>query len=195
MPAVGARAGPETMRKAPIRKAIKTPSAGSSNAWMIHEKALKEFERGVGHLQRRNYTEALERFQAVLEGYPQEKELLDRAQVYMRICKEMGDRKAPQPKTTDEVFYFGVIKANDADYDEAVKLFERALQESPKDEKIHYLMASTLALKGDRREALSHLTQAIELNATNRIYARNDPDFEPLRDDETFQDLIHPEEM
>ncbi len=185
------------MRKAAIRKSIKTsaPGTGSSNTWMIHEKALKEFERGVAHLQRQNYAEAQERFQAVAQDYAQEKELVDRAQVYIRICKDRGDRKAPQPKTTDEMFYFGVIKANEADYDEAVRLFERALEAAPKDEKIHYVMASTLALKGDRREALDHLKQAIELNATNRIYAINDPDFEPLRDDETFQELIHPEEM
>ena len=183
------------MKKAAPRKPAKAPATTATNTWMIHEKALKEFERGVAQLQRQNYPEALERFQAVVQGHPQEKELLDRAQVYIRICKEMGDRKVAQPKTTEETFYFGVLKANEADYDEAVSLFERALQAAPKDEKIHYVMASTLALKGDRLEALDHLKQAIELNATNRIYARNDPDFEPLRDDETFQDLIHPEEM
>ena len=74
-------------------------------------------------------------------------------------------------------------------------MLEHALQNNPKDEKVHYVLASTLALKGERREALEHLQQAIELNATNRVYARNDPDFEPLRDDENFQNLIHPEEM
>src|SRR2546426_631406 len=74
-------------------------------------------------------------------------------------------------------------------------IHEKALQANPKDEKVHYVLASTLAAKGDRREALEHLREAIELNATNRIYARNDPDFEPLRDDENFQNLIHPEEL
>ena len=80
-------------------------------------------------------------------------------------------------------------------YGLTINHLERALQNNPKDEKVHYVLASTLALKGERREALAHLQQAIELNATNRIYARNDPDFEPLRDDENFQNLIHPEEM
>jgi hypothetical protein len=57
------------------------------------------------------------------------------------------------------------------------------------------VLASTLALKGDRGEAVKHLREAIDLNATNRVYARNDPDFEPIRDDENFQNLIYPEEM
>ena len=182
--------------KKPARKIGKTHAAApSGNSWEIQEKALKELERGMAHLQRQNYTEALERFQSIVESFPQEKELLDRAAVYIRICKGMIDRKAPQPKKPEDFFYFGVIKANEAEYDEAVTDLRRALDASPKDEKVHYVMASTLALKGDRQEALDHLRKAVELNATNRIYARNDPDFEPLRDDENFQNLIHPEEM
>lgn len=184
------------MKKAPARKSTKGPAtAAPTNTWMIHEKALKEFERGVGLLQKQSYSEALERFQTIVGGYPQEKELADRAHVYLKICKSMLDRKEPEPRRQEDLFYHGVIRANEADYDEAVRLLEKALQASPKDEKVHYVLASTLALKGDRREALDHLKEAIELNATNRIYARNDPDFEPLRDDENFQNLIHPEEI
>ena len=184
------------MKKVTTKKGSKSPAAAApANTWMIHEKALKEFERGVGLLQKQSYSEALERFQAIVTGFPQEKELTDRAQAYTRICRNLLDRREPQPRKPEDFFYYGVIKANEADYDEAVKLLERALQNNPKDEKVHYVLASTLALKGERREALAHLQQAIELNATNRIYARNDPDFEPLRDDENFQNLIHPEEV
>ena len=170
-----------------------TSSAGA-NAWMIQEKALKELERGVHHLHKQNYNEALAHFQRIVDEFPQEKELLDRAQVYVRICKGMLDRRPSQPKKPDELFLAGVFRANEARYAEAVELLDRALAASPKDEKIHYVLASTLALKGDRQEALKHLQEAIELNATNRIYARNDPDFEPIREDETFLNLIHPEE-
>jgi tetratricopeptide (TPR) repeat protein len=183
------------MKKAAPRKPAKAPATTATNTWMIHEKALKEFERGVGLLQKQSYSEAIERFQAIVGSFPQEKELTDRAQVYLRICQNVLERKEPQPRKPEDFFYFGVIKANEANYDEAVKFLEKALQANPKDEKVHYVMASTLAAKGDRREALEHLREAIELNATNRIYARNDPDFEPIRDDDNFQNLIHPEEV
>jgi len=183
------------MKKATPKKTTKAPAGTTTNTWMIHEKALKEFERGVGLLQKQSYSEALERFETIVGSFPQEKELTDRANVYLRICKSLIDRKDPQPRKPEDFFYYGVIKANQADYDEAVRLLEKALQSAPKDEKVHYVLASTLALKGDRREALEHLRSAIELNATNRVYARNDPDFEPLRDDDNFQNLIHPEEV
>ncbi len=182
------------MRKTAKKLGKPAAPAPSTNTWEIQEKALKEFERGMIHLQKQHHAEALERFQAIADSFPQEKELLDRVQVYLRICKNMLERKPPQPRRPEDYFYFGVMKANDAEYDEAVRLLGRALEANPKDEKIHYVLASTLALKGDRQDALKHLREAVELNATNRIYARNDPDFEPIRDDETFQNLIHPEE-
>jgi tetratricopeptide (TPR) repeat protein len=177
------------------KKVVKTPSVPSSNAWMIQDKALKEMERGMNHLHRQNYTEALAHFQSLVEDSTQQRELVDRAQVYVRICKSMLERKPVAPKKPEDLFYLGVIKANQADYVEAADLLDRALQANPKDEKAHYVLASTLALKGDRPEALRHLKEAIDLNATNRVYAMNDPDFEPIREDEGFQNLIHPEEI
>jgi len=54
------------MKKA-AKKSARTPAAtpASGPSIAIHEKGVKEFERGVGHLHRQNYTEALERFQAI----------------------------------------------------------------------------------------------------------------------------------
>ena len=176
------------------RPRSKAPGA-SGNAWDIQDKALKEFEKGIGLLHRQNYAEALERFETILDQYGGEKELADRTRSYVRICQSQLDRKTSQPRKIDEFFYQGVMKANEADFDAAVGYLDRALQTNPKDEKVHYVLASTLALKGDRGEAVKHLREAIDLNVTNRIYARNDPDFEPIRDDESFQNLIYPEEM
>jgi len=182
------------MKKATKKTVKSTAAAPTPNSWEFQEKALKEFERGVMAIGKQNYTGALEHFQSIVDGFPNEKELIDRAQVYIRICKSMSDRKPPQPKRPEEYFYYGVMKANDAEYDEAVKYLDRALEADPKDEKVHYVLAWTLALKGNRQDALKHLREAVELNVTNRVYARNDPDFEPLREDEEFMNLIHPEE-
>ena len=173
----------------------RTSSGASGNSWDIQDKAPKEFERGVSLLHKRNYSDALGRFQLIMDQYPDEKELADRTRCYLQICRSMLDNKAPQPKKPEEFFYHGVMKANEADFDAAVGYLDRALQASPKDEKVLYVLASTLAQKGDSGEAVKHLQKAIDLNATNRLFARNDPDFERLRDDETFQNLIYPEEM
>ena len=52
----------------------------------------------------------------------------------------------------------------------------------------------TLAQAGRTGEAMKRLGKAIELDAQNRILALNDPDFEPVRDEPEFIDLVEPEE-
>ena len=184
------------MKKAPQKKVRRTPAASPAggNTWMLHDRALKELERGVTQLHKQNYTDAQRHFEAIISGFPQEKELLDRVQSYVRICRSKLERRPAHPRKPEDYFYLGVIKANEANYSEAVECLDRALNASPGDEKIHYVMASTLALDGRRQEALKHLQEAIELNATNRVHAKNDPDFEPIRDDDMFQSLVYPDE-
>src|SRR5438874_13120300 len=107
------------MKKAQPRKATKAPvKTAPTNTWMIHEKALKEFERGVGLLQKQSYSEALERFQSIVGSFPQEKELTDRANVYLRICQNLLDRKDAQPRRPEDLCYYGGIRPNDAHYEE-----------------------------------------------------------------------------
>lgn len=178
-------------KKVSRSSAAKQPT---TNTWMIHEKAIKELEKGMNHLHRQHYADALANFKTIVDTYPQEKELQDRAQVYLRICESRLEKKPGQPKRPEDLFYIGVIKANEADYDQAVDYLGKALQANPQDEKIHYVLASTLALKGSREEALKHLRQAVDLNPMNRIHARNDPDFETIRDDDTAQNILYPEE-
>jgi hypothetical protein len=45
-------------------------------------------------------------------------------------------------------------------------------------------------LTGQTADALTHLRRAVELVPTTRDYARQDPDFDALKDDPDFQALI-----
>ena len=49
------------------------------------------------------------------------------------------------------------------------------------------MLAVAHAQRDEHAEAVAHLERAIALNPENRALARNDPDLEPLRDDETFR--------
>ncbi|HXU13330.1 MAG TPA: hypothetical protein VN898_15350, partial [Candidatus Binatia bacterium] len=63
--------------KKPTKKMAKAPVAPApgGNTWNIQEKALKEMERGLQALHKQNYDDAVTHFQAIIDGYPQEKEL------------------------------------------------------------------------------------------------------------------------
>ena len=183
--------------KKPTKKMAKSPAPGvaGGNTWNIQEKALKEMERGRQALHKQSWADALTHFQAIIDGYPHEKEVQDRAKMYARVAKtHVASDGGAQRAKPEDLFYLGVMKANEADYDQAVELLDRALQHNPKDERSHYVMAATRALKGDRDVALRHLQEAITLNVQNRFYAMNDPDFESIRDEETFENLVYPNE-
>jgi tetratricopeptide (TPR) repeat protein len=55
---------------------------------------------------------------------------------------------------------------------------------------LFYNLACCESLAGRRVEALEHLRQAIELSERSRAYAKEDPDFEPLRGDPAFEELV-----
>ena len=182
--------------KKPTKKVVKSPATAATggNTWAIQEKALKELERGITLLHKQSYAEALPHFEAVAQGFPQEKELADRVQMYARVCRAAMARAREATAKPEDLYYLGVIKANEANYEAAVEYLDRALQLNPRDEKAHYVMASTRAQRGEREHAIRHLQEAIALNVTNRSYAQNDPDFEPLRGEDDFENLVHPEE-
>jgi hypothetical protein len=60
----------------------------------------------------------------------------------------------------------------------------------PQDDRVIYLLSATHALKGDRDRALTYLREAIQIKPLNRTLAKNDPDFEEIREDREFLDTI-----
>ena len=56
--------------------------------------AVAIYERGVQALQRHDYHAAANHFRAVVSGYPDERELLERARLYLRVCERETSRAA-----------------------------------------------------------------------------------------------------
>jgi tetratricopeptide (TPR) repeat protein len=76
------------------------------------------------------------------------------------------------------------------DYAEAADRGGELLAEDPPYSTLYYNVACCESLAGRKQDSIEHLRRAIELSAQSRDYAREDPDFEPLRDDPAFQQLI-----
>ena len=71
-------------KKAPCRAA--PARAGPSS----HDQAVEKFERGFQALQQRQFGKAAELLRAVLNDYADEKELQERARVYLAICERQA---------------------------------------------------------------------------------------------------------
>jgi len=180
------------MAKKEIKKSKKAGQKTASSLTVHAEQALHTYEHSLNLLRKKQFAEAAEAFRGLLKSFPQEKEIADRCRAYLRVCERGSDDKAMPLKRVEDYYYQGIVESNRQQYDEALKHLDRALEMSPRDDRVLYIVASTQALKGDREQALSALKEAIELNAVNRIYAQQDPDFEPLRDDDAFLDLVLP---
>ncbi len=60
------------------------------------------YERGLQALQRRDFAAAADALRNVIERYPDERELLERARLYLKVCERELEPKEPAPKTADE---------------------------------------------------------------------------------------------
>jgi Tfp pilus assembly protein PilF len=148
------------------------------------------YERGLQALQRRDFAASAEALRNVIERYPDERELLERARLYLKVCERELEPKEPAPKTADEWAYAATVALNAGDEATALRHLQRALAEDPRHDHAHYMMAVVVARRGDGAGALEHLRQAVSLNPENRSLARQDPELEPLRDDPAFKAIV-----
>jgi tetratricopeptide (TPR) repeat protein len=70
------------------------------------------------------------------------------------------------------------------------QLTERVRDAAEADHDIAYWLATTHAMLGDREDALRWLERAIELGNENRTWFESDPNWEPLRQDPRFRELM-----
>lgn len=160
----------------------------------LYQKALKEFGRAVHELNRRGFADAKTRLLEIIKKYPQEQELAENARTYIRICDQHLERRSPRPKELDDFYNHGIMQLNNENFKEAIKFFDKAISFDSKSEKVLYAKAAALALNGNKDEAVSSLKAAIKYEPQNRIRAKADPDFDSLRTDSEFNEMIEPSE-
>jgi len=75
-------------------------------------------------------------------------------------------------------------------YEEAIRYFDKAIALKPKEFSLFYNKACCYALEGKAELAITTLHQAIHLNPECQEMAKNDSDFDYLRDHSKFQFLL-----
>jgi tetratricopeptide (TPR) repeat protein len=152
--------------------------------------ALAVYETGVRALQRHDFEAAADSLRGVIQRYPGERELVERARLYLQVCERETARRPSGPQTPSESVYAATVALNAGDVDGALGHLNRALERAPESDHAHYIMAVALVDKGDPSRALVHLRQAIALNQDNRSVALQDPDLSALHDLEAFRQVL-----
>ena len=176
-PAVAERAATSPVSEGPQRRST-------------YFEAVALYERGLEALQRHEYQQASSILESVLRQYPEEKELHERVRLYLNVCQRQATPRVPAPQTIDERLYAATLSINGGQYDQAIVHLRLVRDEDPDNDHAIYMLAVAHAQRDEHAEAVAHLERAIALNPENRALARNDPDLEPLHDDEAFRATI-----
>jgi tetratricopeptide (TPR) repeat protein len=174
-----ARRRPDTKPQEPAIHAAQAKKPAFYEAVALYESAVRA-------LQRHEYASAAETFRAVIERYPDERELLERARLYLRVCERATAERPAPPQTPAERVYAATLALNAGDQEGAIGHLRRALDENPDDDHAHYMLAVALTRGAEPEKAIDHLRRSIELNPQNRPLARQDSDLDPIRHLDSF---------
>lgn len=154
--------------------------------------AVSQFQHAMEAMQRHAYRDAAGAFRDLIEQFPAERALLDRARVYLDLCERELRRRPAAPHTIEERLTAATAALNDGDLTRAEKLAKSVLAEEPRQDLGLYLLAVLEARRGATDAALVRLRDVIAVSPEAGAQARFDSDFEALFENETFRALTEP---
>lgn len=141
-------------------------------------------------LQQRNFVRAAELLSRVVQAYPQEKELAERARLYVALCERQIQPLSAEPQSVTERLYAATLALNAADVGRAIGYLEQVLADDSANDQALYMLAGAYAARGETDLAIGYLQRAIATNPENRVLARTDPDLAAIRSDEAVAALL-----
>jgi len=154
------------------------------------DKAIKDYEEALRLFAKKEFSKAAHLFEALIKDSPTEREVADRSRMYLSICKAQTASAPPKPKSAQDHYLLGVIASNEGRLEDAADLFDRMIKIDSGNDRGYYELAAVCSLRNDRAGAVSNLSRAIDINPANRVYALNDADFDALREDSEFMQLL-----
>jgi tetratricopeptide (TPR) repeat protein len=161
----------------------------SADAARAH--TLAQYEAALRLLQQGNYEEAHTAFNNMLASSPAD--LAERIRMYINACVQQISKGKTQFATPEERYDYAISLINGGNYEDARVELKKIIGENSRADYAFYGLAILASMTGDGHTCLEHLTEAIHLNAKNRIQARADSDFQDMADDPRFTELLYPE--
>jgi tetratricopeptide (TPR) repeat protein len=151
--------------------------------------ARRDYERAIELFHKRQFDEAAKRFEDLIQNHPDEKELADRARMYLTASRN-GKRNNTTPDEPEEIYHAAVFEKNRGNVDKALELLKKSASRRDGDGRVHYLAACCHALAGQPEQALADLKKAILADGQNRIHARLEADLSSLKGTAGFSELL-----
>lgn len=165
---------------------VTSASADGSRA-----KTLAQYETALRLMQEGKFDKAHTAFNQMLASSPAD--LAERIRMYINACLQQCAKGKTQFNTPEERYDYAVSLLNDGNYEDAREHLKKIIADDSKADYAFYGLAVLASMTGEAHTCLEHLTEAIRLNARNRIQARADSDFQDMADDPRFTELLYPE--
>ncbi|HZN56365.1 MAG TPA: hypothetical protein VFB67_13695 [Candidatus Polarisedimenticolaceae bacterium] len=158
-----------------------------------YEAAVDQFTAAASLFSKGQFAEAKPIFDAIAAAAAADEPILsDRSRTYASICSHRISVPDHSNDDADALYHRAVVAANAGRLDEAWSLLERASSLKPEDASILYARASVRGLQGSVDGAATELKRAVALEPKFRYQAASDPDFDRVRDEAAFIDVIEP---
>ena len=154
-------------------------------------RALTLYEAALRLMQEGKYEAAHTKFNQLLTESPGD--LADRIRMYINACMLQVSKGKTDFKSHEERYDYAISLLNTGQYEDAREELKTILADDRSADYAFYGLAVLSSMTGDSHTCLEHLSEAIRLNARNRIQARSDSDFQDMADDPRFTDLLYPE--
>ena len=153
--------------------------------------AVQAYEAGIKLMHAEDFEKAIRCFEDLITEHPEEPEIQERAKVLIHACeKKLHEKARTVLRSADDHYNVGIADLNRRELASAIQHLEHALKLAPKADHVLYALAAASAIQGDRDNALQYLKQAIHFRPENRFLAARDADFESLREDPDFKQLV-----
>lgn len=171
-------------------KAKTSPAAPVPVRRSTYVEAVALYERGVQLLQTHKFREAAEVLKRVISQFPDEKELHERARLYILVCERNVAAAAAPAQTTEDRVFAATLAINNGQLDQAISQLSAVIQQDPEHDHAAYMLGMAHALRGNVEQAVQCLGRAMALNVENRELVRKEPDLESLRRTDAMMALL-----
>jgi tetratricopeptide (TPR) repeat protein len=152
---------------------------------------LEQYQAAVTAMQQGDYAAAHPALEKLLQIAPSE--FADRIRMYLAACIAQSKQSSAEFSSPEEKYDYAISLLNDGQYEDAREHLNEILSNHEGADYAFYGLAVLASMTGDTQTCLDKLTEAIRLNALNRIQARSDSDFQDMTDDPRFTELLYPE--
>ena len=155
----------------------------------------EEYEKALQTFHKKSYAKAGESFKKIIETYKDSEfysvlEIQTRAKVFQSIAQAQTHPVTIKLENAQDYVWEGVYQLNAGNLDKALELFLHAEKNNYRDAYLFYVIAAAYLRKEDTANALRYVEKCLKKDEHYKIVVYNEPDFEPLLQDQEFLKLV-----